>query len=179
MEQSQFQELKESGVIGMNFERVILALIAVVAIIVVPVTSPELAANVGDAFAVPLQFITTLLSGIAEQLMQFEGDLYTWLIGAGVSAPLTFAVVAMLKKSKYLAKKKSQHMALVVATLIYGAMMVAQDAGQIVAFENGVQVAVLVLSMFAGVGASQYGASSIHDKFVDSPLAFAYKRAKS
>ena len=160
----------------MNFERVILALIAVVAIIVVPVTSPELASNVGDAFAVPLQFVTTLLTGIADNLLVFEGDLYTWLIGAGVSAPLTFGLVAILKRAPFLANIKSQHMALVVAAFIYGIMVFAQEQGQTIAFDNAVQVVTLILSMFAGVGASQYGASAIHDKFVDSPLAMAYSR---
>lgn len=160
----------------MKLENVIFAFIAVIAVIIVPVTSPELAASVGGAFDAPLQFVTNLLNTIFDGLAQFEGDLWQYLLGAGISAPLTFGIVAALRKIDQLEKISGQTLALVVGFVLYLIMIVAQNMGQVASYETGVQIAVLILSIFAGTATTQFGASSIHDKFVDSPLAIAYKR---
>lgn len=160
----------------MKLENVILAFIAVVAVIIVPITSPELAASVGGAFDIPLGFVTSLLSTIFDGLAEFQGDLWQYLLGAGISAPLTFGIVAVLRKIKRLENISGQALALIVGFIIYVIMIVAQNAGQGAAFDTWIQIAVLALSVFAGTATTQFGASSIHDKFVDSSLAIAYKR---
>ena len=163
----------------MKFENVILALIAAVLIIVVPITSPALSQNVGGLVEVPLGFVTELLGTIFEGLQQFQGDIWQFLLSAGISAPLTFGVVSLIKRFKPLAGVSEQVMATIVGFLLYGLMIAMQQAGQVATYETGVQVAVLILSLLAGTGAVQYGASSIHDRYVDTPLAFAWKRPKA
>ena len=163
----------------MKLERTILAFLVAVLIIVTPTANPAFAASVGGVFAEPLQFLATTLNGLFTQLQQFQGDIYQYVIAAGVSAPLTFAIVALLKKAPMLAKYNSQHIATLVALVLYILMMVAQKYGQELAYNNGVQVAVLLLSVIAGTGTTQLAASSIHDKFLDTPLALAYSRGNS
>lgn len=159
-----------------NFNRAVYAVVLLVLFVALPSIAPDLANAVDGAFAEPVELIGNMFSGINQLVQQFDGDLYAFIINAGVSAPLTFAIVALLKKAPFLAAYKSQHMATVVGLALYGAMVLAQQSEQIAAYDNFVQIALLVLSMVVGTGATQYGASAIHDKLVDSPVAMAYHR---
>ena len=160
----------------MNINNVILALILVVAVVLVPATSPQLAQSVGGVFAAPLQFVTSLLQTIFEGLSQFEGDMWQFLLAAGISSPLTFAVVAFLKRFSFLSRFGTQTMAVVVGFALYVVMLLAQNAGQFANYESGVQIAVLLLSLFAGAGATQFGASTIHERLVAGSFAMAQPR---
>ena len=159
-----------------NINRAVYAIVLLVLFVVLPSVAPELSTAVDGAFAEPIELIANMFEGINALVQEFDGDLYTFIINAGVSAPLTFAIVSLLKKAPFLSAYKSQHMATIVGSLLYGGMVLAQQFSQIAAYDNFVEIALLVLSMVLGTGASQFGASAIHDKLVDTSLAMAFSR---
>lgn len=159
-----------------NLNRAVYAVVLLVLFVALPSIAPELSGALDGAFAEPIELISNMFAGINQLVNQFDGDLYALIINAGVSAPLTFAIVAALKKLPPLKEQSSQRMATIVGLLLYGGMVFATEFEQIVAYDNFVQIALLVLSMVVGTGATQFGASTIHEKLVDTSFAMAQPR---
>lgn len=159
-----------------RFNRALYAVILLVLYMALPSIAPELSGALDGAFAEPIELIGNMFGGFNGLVDTFGDNLYTFVYNSGVSMTLTFAIVAFLKRRKFLDKYSSQRIATLVGFVLYGLMTFATEFGQIAAYNNFEQIALLLLSMVVGTGATQLGASTIHNKLVDTDFAMAQPR---
>lgn len=170
------QESEVSQGTSFNINRIIYALLFTVLALALPIANPELASAIGGVFDAPLQLFTQIIGGIAGDVGQYEADITTFAFGSGVSSALVFGLTALVKKSPYLAMVSSQRIATILSLIVFGVLFVSRKWGYEVQFDNATQLAVMALTLFGGVGATQLGASSIHNKLVESDYELAYHR---
>jgi hypothetical protein len=159
-----------------KFNKIIYALLFTVLALALPIANPELATAIGGIFDSPLQLFTQIIGGIAGDVGQYEADIATFVFGSGVSSALVFGLTALLKKSKYLAIYPTQRIATILSLIVFSALFVSRKWGYEVEFDNVTQLFVMALTLFAGAGATQLGASAIHNKLVATDYELAYHR---
>jgi len=160
----------------MKIEHMLIVLIIILLVVIAPQANPAASQAAGDMLNPPVDFLTELIQTVFNGLSQFQGDLWQWLLGTGISIPLTWGIVAAIKKLPQLQAVSGQVLATIVGFILFAILYAAQHFGYSSQHEIVIQMAVGILAILTGGAVTQYGASTIHDNTLDTVLSLSYDR---